>query len=168
MRATSAAWSSCSSAVPTPGSRPTTSGSSRTRRRSRAGAASRRAASSSRCCTARAARPAARAAARRLDRPRLRPVRGTVVSLPHAPSRRAPRQHRVPAGQHREGVRTTELTDLTLGGYQRVHERAPAFGGQDAWSYSVATLVDDAPDPDGRYGAALLFVRWAEAGDRPV
>ena len=49
-----------------------------------------------------------------------------------------------------------------------MHERAPAFGGKDGWSYSVATFVDDAPDPDGRYGAALLFIRWSEAGDRPV
>ena len=49
-----------------------------------------------------------------------------------------------------------------------MHERAPAFGGEDGWSYSVATFVDDAPDPDGRYGAALLFIRWSEAGDRPV
>ena len=49
-----------------------------------------------------------------------------------------------------------------------MHERAPAFGGKDGGSYSVATFVDDAPDPDGRYGAALLFIRWSEAGDRPV
>jgi hypothetical protein len=49
-----------------------------------------------------------------------------------------------------------------------VHERAPAFGGADGQAYSVATFVDDAPDASGRYGAALLFVRWAEAGDRPV
>jgi len=49
-----------------------------------------------------------------------------------------------------------------------VHERAPAFGGEDGWSYSVATFVDDAPDPDGRYGAALLFIRWSEAGGHPV
>ncbi|MGH7615397.1 MAG: hypothetical protein ACREMW_15310 [Gemmatimonadales bacterium] len=27
--------------------------------------------------------------------------------------------------------------------------------------------MDDAPDATGRYGAALLFVRWAEGGDRP-
>jgi hypothetical protein len=60
------------------------------------------------------------------------------------------------------------VTDLTLGGYQRVHERAPAFGGQDGCAYSVATFVDEAPDPDGRYGAALLFIRWSEAGERPV
>jgi len=28
--------------------------------------------------------------------------------------------------------------------------------------------VDDAPNANGLYGAALLFVRWSEAGDRPV
>jgi hypothetical protein len=32
----------------------------------------------------------------------------------------------------------------------------------------VGTFVDEMPDPDGRYGAALLFVRWSDAGDRPV
>ncbi len=32
----------------------------------------------------------------------------------------------------------------------------------------MATFVDDAPDASGRYGAALLFVRWSPAGDRPV
>ena len=49
-----------------------------------------------------------------------------------------------------------------------MHERAPAFSGSDGQSYSVGTYVDDAPDPQGRYGAALLFVRWSDAGDRPV
>ena len=49
-----------------------------------------------------------------------------------------------------------------------MHERAPAFGGKDGRSYSVATFVDDTPDQGGRYGAALLFIRWSEAGDRPV
>ena len=49
-----------------------------------------------------------------------------------------------------------------------MHERAPAFGGSDGEAYSVATFVDDAPDASGRYGAALLFVRWSPAGDRPV
>jgi hypothetical protein len=60
------------------------------------------------------------------------------------------------------------LKDETLGGYQRVHERAPAFGGKDGLAYSVATFVDDLPDARGLYGAALLFVRWADAGDRAV
>lgn len=49
-----------------------------------------------------------------------------------------------------------------------MHERAPAFGGKDGQAYSVGTFVDDTPDADGRYGAALLFVRWSEVGDRPV
>ena len=49
-----------------------------------------------------------------------------------------------------------------------MHERAPAFSGSDGLSYSVGTYVDDAPDALGRYGAALLFVRWSDAGDRPV
>ncbi len=60
------------------------------------------------------------------------------------------------------------MTDGTLGGYQRVHERAPAFSGTDGQSYSVGTYVDDAPDAQGRFGAALLFVRWSDAGDRAV
>jgi len=57
---------------------------------------------------------------------------------------------------------------LTLGGYQREHRRPPAFGGRDGQAYTVATFVDDDPDPAGRFGAALLFIRWSEAGDRPV
>lgn len=56
--------------------------------------------------------------------------------------------------------------DAILGGYLRKHERAPAFEGSDGAAYSVAVLVDG--DVDGRFGAALLFVRWSEAGDRPV
>ncbi|HXV85320.1 MAG TPA: hypothetical protein VD793_01410 [Gemmatimonadales bacterium] len=28
-------------------------------------------------------------------------------------------------------------------------------------------FVDPSPHVDGRYGAALLFVRWTAAGDRP-
>ena len=57
--------------------------------------------------------------------------------------------------------------DTTLGGYQRVHQRPPAFGGADGQAYSVSAWVDDAPDATGRYGAALLFVRW-DGGERPV
>jgi hypothetical protein len=49
-----------------------------------------------------------------------------------------------------------------------VHERAPAFGGADGRAYSVGTFVDETPDAEGRYGAALLFVRWSDAGDRPI
>lgn len=53
-----------------------------------------------------------------------------------------------------------------------MHERPPAFGGSDGLAYTVATLVDeDAEGPEGgprRFGAALLFVRWSEAGERAV
>lgn len=58
------------------------------------------------------------------------------------------------------------MDDTTLGGYQQVHGRPPAFGAADGQAYSVATLTDDATG-QGRYGAALLFVRWSEAG-QPV
>ncbi|HXJ30555.1 MAG TPA: hypothetical protein VNG35_07945 [Gemmatimonadales bacterium] len=58
--------------------------------------------------------------------------------------------------------------DGTLGGYVRVHRRPPAFGGTDGAAYTVSTLVDDDPDPSGRYGAALLFVRWSDAGEKAV
>jgi hypothetical protein len=57
--------------------------------------------------------------------------------------------------------------DTTLGGYQAVHQRPPAFGAPDGQAYSVSTFVDDSPDASGRYGAALLFVRWGD-GERPV
>jgi hypothetical protein len=60
------------------------------------------------------------------------------------------------------------MDDSTLGGYQQVHGRPPAFGAADGLAYSVAAFADDAPGAaDGRYGAALLFVRWGE-GERPV
>jgi hypothetical protein len=49
-----------------------------------------------------------------------------------------------------------------------VHQRPPAFGGSDGAAYSVSTLVDDDPDPTGRFGAALLFIRWSEGGERAV
>ena len=32
----------------------------------------------------------------------------------------------------------------------------------------MGTFVDETPDAHGRYGAALLFVCWSDAGDRPV
>jgi hypothetical protein len=60
------------------------------------------------------------------------------------------------------------VSELTLGGYMRKHERAAAFGGSDGQAYSVAIYVEEEPDLRGLYGAALLFVRWSEGGDRPV
>ncbi len=58
--------------------------------------------------------------------------------------------------------------DTTLGGYQDVHDRPPAFEGPDGRAYSVAIYVDESPDADGRFGAALLFVQWSVEGDRVV
>ncbi len=60
------------------------------------------------------------------------------------------------------------MSEFTLGGYMRKHDRAAAFGGSDGQSYSVAIYVDEEPDVRGMYGAALLFVRWSPGGDRPV
>ena len=60
------------------------------------------------------------------------------------------------------------MTEITLGGYMRKHERAAAFGGSDGQAYSVAIYVEEEPDLRGLYGAALLFVRWSPSGDRPI
>jgi hypothetical protein len=60
------------------------------------------------------------------------------------------------------------VSELTLGGYMDKHDRAAAFGGSDGQAYSVAIYVEDQPDSRGRFGAALLFVRWSPGGDRPV
>lgn len=60
------------------------------------------------------------------------------------------------------------MTDeSTLGGYLVKHQRPPAFGGPDGRAYSVAVMLADHPDAEGRFGAALLFVRWSQAGDAP-
>lgn len=59
-------------------------------------------------------------------------------------------------------------TEATLGGYMEKHGRAAAFSGGDGQAYSVGIFIEDEPDSRGRYGASLLFVRWAPAGDRPV
>jgi hypothetical protein len=60
------------------------------------------------------------------------------------------------------------VSEFTLGGYMRKHDRAAAFSGSDGHPYSVAIYVEEEPDVRGLYGAALLFVRWSPSGDRPV
>lgn len=61
-----------------------------------------------------------------------------------------------------------ELTrDDTLGGYQRVHQRPPAFGGRDGRAYTVEPYVVEEPEGSGRYAAALLFVGWTEGAAKP-
>lgn len=60
------------------------------------------------------------------------------------------------------------MSEVTLGGYMAKHERAAAFTGSDGQPYSVGVYVMEEPDERGLYGAALLFVRWSQGGDRPV
>jgi hypothetical protein len=60
------------------------------------------------------------------------------------------------------------VSEFTLGGYMRKHDRAAAFGGSDGRAYSVAIYLEDEPDVRGLYGAALLFVAWSPGGERPV
>lgn len=48
------------------------------------------------------------------------------------------------------------------------HARPPAFEGSDGVPYSVDMYIDDTPDAEGRFGAAIIFVRWSDAGDAPV
>ncbi len=58
--------------------------------------------------------------------------------------------------------------EVTLAGYMAKHERAAAFTGVDGQAYSCAIYVDDEPDLAGRFGAALLFVRWDGQGAAPT
>lgn len=58
--------------------------------------------------------------------------------------------------------------DDTLGGYFAEHKRPPAFEGSDGASYSVEMYCDDDPISPGRYGAAILFVRWSAKGEEPI
>ena len=51
--------------------------------------------------------------------------------------------------------------DDTLAGYVSAHGRPPGFTGCDGGAYSVGVFSDDDPGPDGRFGAALLFIRWS-------
>lgn len=52
----------------------------------------------------------------------------------------------------------------TLGGYTKVHDRPPAFGGRDGFSYSAEILSDATGDGKRPFGAYLLFVRWTRIG----
>jgi hypothetical protein len=55
--------------------------------------------------------------------------------------------------------------DSTLGGYPRVHGRAPAFEACDGEPYTVGVETDpDGADPEAPWTAYLVFVRWARSG----
>ena len=57
------------------------------------------------------------------------------------------------------------VDEPTLRGYEAVHGRPPGFEGSDGRSYSVGVFSEDDPGPDGRFGAALIFVRWSAANE---
>ena len=60
------------------------------------------------------------------------------------------------------------IDEATFGGYLQKHNRPPAFEGADGEAYSASVYVDGEPDARGLYGAAIVFVQWSRAGDRPV
>ena len=64
--------------------------------------------------------------------------------------------------------RAEAAPDATFGGYLAKHSRPPAFEGIDGSAYSASVYVSDFPDDEGEFGAAVLFVRWSLAGDRPT
>ena len=59
---------------------------------------------------------------------------------------------------------TAGSPDETLGGYQEVHTRSPAFEGSDGQPYTVSIEVESVGDPRTPYVAYLVFPRWAENG----
>ncbi len=59
------------------------------------------------------------------------------------------------------------MSEVTLGGYMAKHARSAAFGGNDGRAYSVGLWVDERADERGRFGAALVFVRWDPSGSKP-
>ena len=59
---------------------------------------------------------------------------------------------------------TPSPEDGTLGGYQRVHDRPPAFEGPDGYPYTVSTEVERTGDLLAPYLGYLVFPRWASTG----
>ena len=59
------------------------------------------------------------------------------------------------------------MSEFTLGGYMKKHDRAAAFGGSDGRAYSVAIYVDDEPDVRGLYGG-VAALRVLVARRRPA
>lgn len=55
--------------------------------------------------------------------------------------------------------------ERTLRGYEAIHGRPPGFEGSDGLAYSAGIFSEDDPGPDGRYGAALIFVRWSPSNE---
>src|SRR5688500_9452164 len=63
-----------------------------------------------------------------------------------------------------EGLETTPVSDLTLGGYIEKHNRPPAFEGVDGQPYTVDIDTEATNDPERPFAAFFVFLRWAETG----
>ena len=59
-------------------------------------------------------------------------------------------------------------SDETLGGYLTLHDRPPAFTGTDGAFYTAGLFVKTTPEEPGRFGGALVFVRWSPDGEHVV
>ena len=71
---------------------------------------------------------------------------------------------RTPPGDGPEGVESPDTSDTTLGGYQKVHERPPAFSGSDGQPYTASVEIEAVENLAAPYVAYLVFPRWAESG----
>ncbi len=58
----------------------------------------------------------------------------------------------------------TDAPDGTLGGYQEVHERPPAFSGSDGQPYTASVEIESVENLAAPYVVYLVFPRWAETG----
>lgn len=54
--------------------------------------------------------------------------------------------------------------DATLGGYFRVHDRPPAFEGDDGHPYTVSIETEKTPNLAAPWIGFLVFPKWAETG----
>ena len=61
------------------------------------------------------------------------------------------------------------MSEFTLGGYMKKHDRAAAFGGSDGRAYSVALYIDEEPDVATSLplGAGRLTRDWFSADPPP-
>ncbi len=58
--------------------------------------------------------------------------------------------------------------DRSLGEYMSAHGCPPALLGSDGVPYTVEIFADASPLEDGRFGAAVMFVRWSQKQPRPA
>ena len=69
-----------------------------------------------------------------------------------------------PVGDGPQASGEPDERDQTLGGYQEVHTRPPAFSGSDGQPYTVSVEVESVENLAAPYVAYLVFPRWAETG----